>query len=169
MIMQDRSRVIAGTKYDIAQELQGLKSLLAQYMRSMTKEQQFILYKIGEQESLMRVDFSKQPYQVYYNDKLGRPAPFALKIAVTEIMSELNKPFQFNDMHALMLSKKVHDTIGGTSDAPPATLEFAHHALLTAWGKSQISKVGMFAHHPVSETDSPKKAPVTDVNTFKSR
>jgi hypothetical protein len=37
---------------------------------------------------LMRFDLAKQPYQVYYNDKLGRPAPEIVKKTVAECMEK---------------------------------------------------------------------------------
>lgn len=88
--MMDQYREIAGTKYEVARGPEGLKDVLTRLLKDLSKESQYIFYTIGNQESLIRVELAKQPYQIYYNDKLGRPAPELVKKTIAECMEKLS-------------------------------------------------------------------------------
>lgn len=45
-----------------------------------------ILYKLGGQKSLIKVDFSKPPFQFWYNDLLGRPMTKAVEDTIAEFL-----------------------------------------------------------------------------------
>lgn len=49
-------------------------------------EGHYILYKLGDQKSLIKVDMSKEPFQFYYNDLLGRPATRMVKETIARFL-----------------------------------------------------------------------------------
>jgi hypothetical protein len=49
-------------------------------------EGHYILYKLGDQKSLIKVDMSQEPFQFYYNDLLGRPATRIVKETIARFL-----------------------------------------------------------------------------------
>ncbi len=52
---------------------EGLRSVLDNLLINQTSKQ-YILFQQGNQQSLIKVDLSHQPFQFWYYDLLGRPA-----------------------------------------------------------------------------------------------
>lgn len=46
----------------------------------------YILYQMGNQQSLIRVDIDRIPFRFWYCDLLGRPATMAVKRTVAEFL-----------------------------------------------------------------------------------
>lgn len=83
-------------EYVLAEGPQGLAKVLNAFL-AKTKDQaldpafsanteHYILYQLGNQNSLIKVDMSKQPYQFRYFDKLGRPATKAVKETIADFL-----------------------------------------------------------------------------------
>ncbi|OGT64188.1 MAG: hypothetical protein A3J38_02305 [Gammaproteobacteria bacterium RIFCSPHIGHO2_12_FULL_45_9] len=49
-------------------------------------EGHYLLYQLGQQKSLIKVDMSVQPFQFWYYDLLGRPATAAVKETVASFL-----------------------------------------------------------------------------------
>ncbi|WP_148339954.1 hypothetical protein [Aquicella siphonis] len=66
-------------KYIPAQGPDGLKRVLEELLekcksdREFAAQEHYILYQLGGQKSLMKVDMSQAPFQFWYYDLLGRP------------------------------------------------------------------------------------------------
>ncbi|MBV9576590.1 MAG: hypothetical protein JO149_08200 [Gammaproteobacteria bacterium] len=67
--------------YTIAQGPEGLIKVLNDLLEKpdAQKSAQYILYQLGNQKSLIKVDISMQPFQFWYYDLLGRPATKVVK------------------------------------------------------------------------------------------
>lgn len=80
--------------YEIAQGPDGLTQVLDDMLlRTKTDpqfaaEEHYILYQLGQQRSLLKVDLSEQPFQFWYFDLLGRPATNAVKDVVAKFLWE---------------------------------------------------------------------------------
>ncbi len=48
----------------------------------------YILYQLGNQRSLIKVDMTKTPYHFTYNDLLGRPATNMVKDTIASFLWE---------------------------------------------------------------------------------
>lgn len=48
----------------------------------------YILYQHGQQQSLIKVDMSEQPFQFWYYDLLGRPATKVVKETIADFLWE---------------------------------------------------------------------------------
>jgi hypothetical protein len=48
----------------------------------------YILYQLGAQKSLIKVDMSQQPFQFWYNDLLGRPPTNIVKETIARFLWE---------------------------------------------------------------------------------
>lgn len=51
-------------------------------------EPHYILYRLNTQESLIKIDFSIEPFQFWYYDLMGRPATNSIKTTVAEFLWE---------------------------------------------------------------------------------
>jgi hypothetical protein len=49
-------------------------------------EEHYILYQLGNQKSLIKVDNSKIPFQFWHYDSMGRPATFAVKTTIARFL-----------------------------------------------------------------------------------
>lgn len=56
-----------------------LNDLLVKKHAGTQSHEQYILYQLGNQKSLIKVDISAQPFQFWYYDLLGRPATKVVK------------------------------------------------------------------------------------------
>lgn len=52
------------------------------------KKEFYILYKLGGQRSLIKVDMTRQPFQFWYYDLLGRPATEIVKNTIAKFLWE---------------------------------------------------------------------------------
>lgn len=81
-------------EYELAEGPEGLRAVLdrfydrAQQDKAFAAVGHYILYKLGGQKSLIKVDMSKEPFQFWYNDLLGRPATKLVKDTITLFLSE---------------------------------------------------------------------------------
>ncbi|MFZ2315987.1 MAG: hypothetical protein WAW86_10085 [Gammaproteobacteria bacterium] len=57
----------------------GLRSALDNLLINQASPSQYILYQLGNQQSLIKVDLSTKPFQFWYYDLLGRPATRIVK------------------------------------------------------------------------------------------
>jgi hypothetical protein len=46
----------------------------------------FVLYQLGSQKSLMKVDTSQRPFQIWYFDMMGRPETVVIKDTITRFL-----------------------------------------------------------------------------------
>lgn len=65
------------TDYIKAEGPEGLRSVLDNLL--INQESKYILYHLGNQQSLIKVDLSTKPFQFWYYDLLGRPATRIVK------------------------------------------------------------------------------------------
>jgi len=78
--------------YDIAQGPNGLREVLDSYFTKSQNDPTFaqvghyILYTLGEQRSLIRVDTSAIPFHFRYCDLLGRPATRSVKEIIARFL-----------------------------------------------------------------------------------
>jgi hypothetical protein len=81
-------------QYDIADGPRGLRDLLDGYLARAQNDRNFanvghyILYQLGDQRSLIRVDTSDVPFHFRYCDLLGRPATKAVKDTIARFLWE---------------------------------------------------------------------------------
>lgn len=81
-------------QYEIAQGPQGLRDVLDSYLVKSQNDPKFaevghyILYQIGDQRSLIRVDTSEVPFNFKYCDLLGRPATKTVKETIARFLWE---------------------------------------------------------------------------------
>jgi hypothetical protein len=78
--------------YDIAQGPAGLKNILDTYLVSLQNDSHFaeathyILYQMGDQQALIRVDMSTSPFHFKYCDLFGRPATKSVKETIAKFL-----------------------------------------------------------------------------------
>ena len=78
----------------IAQGLQDLEHVLDQLLEKrehepdFANEEIFILYKLGNQQSLIKIDMQEKPFQFWYCDLMGRPATKSLKETIYNFLWE---------------------------------------------------------------------------------
>lgn len=81
-------------KYSIADGPEGLAKLLDElFEKSKTdpifaREDHYIMYQLGSQKSLIKVDTSQIPFQFVYSDSMGRPATAAVKDVIARFLWE---------------------------------------------------------------------------------
>lgn len=65
-----------------------LDSLLEknQHNREPGNTEHYILYQLGNQQSLIKVDMSQAPFQFWYYDLLGRPATRIVKETIARFL-----------------------------------------------------------------------------------
>ena len=64
-----------------------LNDLLAQREKDPSfSREHFILYQLGNQKALIRVDTSQKPFQFWYYDLLGRPATKIVKETIARFL-----------------------------------------------------------------------------------
>lgn len=60
----------------------------AQQDELFRSEPHYILYRLNAQQSLIKIDFSEEPYQFWYYDLLGRPATNTVKNTIADFLWE---------------------------------------------------------------------------------
>jgi hypothetical protein len=81
-------------KYIPAQGPEGLKQVLedlfdqSQQDTEFAGREHFIYYKLGDQESLFKVDMSEKPVLIWYFDLLGRPATNKIREIISDFLWE---------------------------------------------------------------------------------
>lgn len=81
-------------KYDIANGLDGLAALLDQLLLQAKQNpntitpDHYILYQLGNQKSLIKVDMTTSPFHFMYDDLLGRPATNGVKETIGRFLWE---------------------------------------------------------------------------------
>ncbi len=81
-------------EYDLAPGPEALMHLLESYLTAVEKDQAFsgtpryILYKMGAQESVIKVDTSQRPFQFWYCDLQGRPMTMSVKAVIADFLWE---------------------------------------------------------------------------------
>lgn len=79
-------------EFTIAEGPQGLKDVLSTFQAQARQDKEFrakyhyIMYRLRDQKSLIKVDMSEHPYQFWYYDLLGRPATNAVKDTIAEFL-----------------------------------------------------------------------------------
>ncbi|MBA3661664.1 MAG: hypothetical protein H0W64_08055 [Gammaproteobacteria bacterium] len=80
--------------YIIANGPEGLKEVLQALFEKASNDpdfatvDHFVLYELGDQRSLIKVDTAKEPYQFWYNDLLGRPATKIVRETIADFLWE---------------------------------------------------------------------------------
>lgn len=75
-----------------AQGPEGLMRVLEELLEksrldpAVAAQEHIILYQLGDQKSLIKVDFSEPPGKFWYNDLLGRPMTKAVKNTIAEFL-----------------------------------------------------------------------------------
>lgn len=78
----------------VANGPEGLAQVLAELLEECLQDvdfasrEHYVLYQLGSQQSLLKIDMSKQPYQFWYYDLLGRPATRAVKETIARFLWE---------------------------------------------------------------------------------
>jgi hypothetical protein len=81
-------------EHTVAEGPQGLMAVLEKFLHQSEQDAEFrakehyIMYRLKDQKSLIKVDMSKRPFQFWYYDLLGRPATKAVKDTVAEFLWE---------------------------------------------------------------------------------
>lgn len=79
-------------EFTIADGPQGLMEVLDSFLQQAEQDKNFrakyhyIMYRLKDQKSLIKVDMSEYPYQFWYYDLLGRPATNAVKDTIAEFL-----------------------------------------------------------------------------------
>ena len=90
--MMDREMIPEGCI--IAEGPAGLASVLDEMLTKtkadtgFAREEHYILYRLGDQKSLIKVDTNQLPFIFYYSDMLGRPATKAVKDTIARFLWE---------------------------------------------------------------------------------
>lgn len=95
MMHQDEAgKVQAPEEYIVAEGPDGLSKVLESFLNRAQEDEGFamnghyILYRLGDQKSLIKVDMSNKPYKFYYYDLLGRPITKAVKNTIVHFLWE---------------------------------------------------------------------------------
>lgn len=78
----------------IAEGPDGLTAVLNDFLeksksdRLFAEDEHFILYQLGNQKSLIKVDTSQIPFRFVYNDLMGRPATIVVKEVIARFLWE---------------------------------------------------------------------------------
>jgi hypothetical protein len=81
-------------QYTPADGPKGLEKVLADLLEKTQKHQalaateHYILYQLGNQKSLIKVDMSQPPFKFWYYDLLGRPATRIVKETIAQFLWE---------------------------------------------------------------------------------
>lgn len=81
-------------KYIPATGPEGLRRVLGDLLEKVKNDpifaakQHFIMYQLGSQKSLIKVDMSKPPFQFWYNDILGRPITKVVEETIADFLWE---------------------------------------------------------------------------------
>jgi hypothetical protein len=81
-------------KYIPAHGPEGLKQVLNDLLEKVKSDhtfamrQHFIMYQLGGQKSLIKVDMSNPPFQFWYNDVFGRPMTKAVEEVIADFIWE---------------------------------------------------------------------------------
>ncbi len=81
-------------KYVTAQGPEGLTQVLDSFLQQSNADADFatsahyVMYQLGNQRSLIKVDMSKKPYRFWYFDLLGRPATRTVKDTIADFLWE---------------------------------------------------------------------------------
>ena len=81
-------------EHTVADGPQGLMEVLVSFLQQAEQDAAFrtqdhyIMYRLMDQKSLIKVNMSERPYQFWYYDLLGRPATNAVKETVAEFLWE---------------------------------------------------------------------------------
>lgn len=80
--------------YVLAEGPEGLMKVLNELLEKskndpiFAKEEHYVLYQIGQQKSLIKVDTSKMPFYFWHYDLMGRPMTSIVKDTITEFLWE---------------------------------------------------------------------------------
>lgn len=78
----------------IAEGPEGLEKVLEELLEKsksdpiFATQDHFILYQLGNQKSLIKIDMSQQPFRFWHYDLMGRPATFAVKDTIARFLWE---------------------------------------------------------------------------------
>lgn len=79
-------------EHTVADGPDGLMAVLESFLHQAEQDaefrakQHYIMYRLKDQKSLIKVDLSERPYQFWYYDLLGRPATKAVKDIVAAFL-----------------------------------------------------------------------------------
>lgn len=79
--------IIADGPDGLANALETLQEVI-QSKPALVSRDFYILYRLGNQKSFIKVDFSQQPIQFWYYDLLGRPITMLVKNTIATFLWE---------------------------------------------------------------------------------
>lgn len=67
-----------------------LDTLLSQCLedKEFASKMHFLLYQLGNQRALIKIDMSEKPYHFWYGDLLGRPATRVVKETIARFLTD---------------------------------------------------------------------------------
>jgi hypothetical protein len=81
-------------EYTIAEGPEGLTETLNELLEKSLKDpmfavqEHFVLYKLGGQKSMIKIDTSQQPFRFWYYDLMGRPMTVSVKETIAKFLWE---------------------------------------------------------------------------------
>lgn len=149
--------------YTIAEGPEGLKAALEKLQEqslldpAFSNEPHFLLYQRGQQQSLLKIDMKSTPYQYWYYDLQGRPAPGIVKETISRFAHEKlgETSVQFHDVGRHLLAIEQEEfLLGGEwvqNNHKNHSLEEAY-AILNGkmTGKSELVAKGWLSFFPAS-------------------
>lgn len=138
----------------------GLKEVLnlllnkAKFDPSFAANDHYILYMLGDQESLIKADMSQKPFQFWYYDLLGRPATPNVVKTIDAFLAENGDAHdifhQFHDLYLKEREAKISASINGESLPLPEDPKAHAYKLLsqekrTSLTNPKVSQIGMFS------------------------
>ncbi len=82
------------TDYIIAEGPQGLTRVLEDLLAkskqdtSFAKQAHYVLYQLGGQKTMLKIDMSQQPFLIWHHDLMGRPMTTVVKDTLTQFLKE---------------------------------------------------------------------------------
>ncbi|MEO8401947.1 MAG: hypothetical protein ABI597_09180 [Gammaproteobacteria bacterium] len=79
-------------EYIIAEGPEGLKKILAEFLEKsrndpiFAKQKHHVLYQLGSQKSMIRIDTDRTPFKFWYYDLMGRAATVAVKDVLADFL-----------------------------------------------------------------------------------
>lgn len=80
--------------YIIAEGPQGLDNVLTELLQKsqhdplFAKAEHYVLYQLGSQKSLIKIDTTQHPFRFWHCDLMGRPATQAVKETIAKFLWE---------------------------------------------------------------------------------
>lgn len=124
---------------------EALQTALSQYLNRLKAQKELTLdagvidiwCKLGDRESLLRVDTQQEPFQFFHDDPQHRPALSAIKDGVKAFVGDTTFDKVFKDYYTVIRDAKLQATMQGMSYPLPDNIqeELTHAIASNAWTK----------------------------------